>query len=126
MDPSIPGAYCAFTSPEYCYRAAAIIIRGYEGRGIHTLGNLTLGDGSLKRGLIYTWAPPEDGNPSEQYLNNVCNWTGVGPQTVLLRLGTLDVLRAMTRQESGDEVSKTIPDSTILLGITLSNPQPET
>lgn len=113
QDTTYTGRYIKFSSPEYCYRAAALILRGYEHRGIHTL-----------RGAISTWAPVEE-NPTQQYLENVCRWTGIDPDTKTA-LDTLPILRAMTRQEVGDLYATLYPDSLILLGIALANPQPET
>lgn len=118
------GPYCRFTSPEYCYRAAALILHEYETvRGIHTIGDVTLPDGAVKRGAISTWAPPEDGNPTAQYIANVCAWTGIDPQTPT-ELVTVPILRAMTRQESGLQAdgSALYPDSIIDMGIILATP----
>jgi hypothetical protein len=108
-DMTATGAYCAFTSAEYCYRAGAKILKAYEARGIHTLQD-----------AITTWAPESDGNPTAAYIKNVSAWTGINPDTVT-ELATLPILRAMTRQETGGSV----PDSVIELGLTLANPQPE-
>lgn len=114
MDVSYTGPYCRFDGMEYCYRAGAIILRSYERRGVHTLGE-----------AIPMWAPASDNNPTDQYLVNMCAWCQVGPDDGI-ELASLPVLRAMTRQESGDTASADIPDSLIELGLTLSNPQPET
>jgi len=32
---------------------------------------------------ITDWAPPTDNNDTQAYINNVCEWTGLTPQTVL-------------------------------------------
>jgi hypothetical protein len=121
MDATYAGPYCKFIQPEYCYRAGAIILRGYEHRGIHWLGYLPQPSGPPKRGAIPTWAPPEDGNPTDEYIRNVCTWCGYGAEE-LVALPTLPILRAMTRQESG---SVLYADSVILAGIELSQPDHE-
>lgn len=103
--------YCKFKSVEYCYRAGAKILMSYQARGINTLAL-----------AIPTWAPEADGNPTEEYLKNVCAWTGIDPNTKTF-LATFPILKAMDRQESG---GGHFPDSAIELGLTLANPQAET
>lgn len=42
-----------------------------------------LGPDSTLRDLIFTWAPPTDGNDSEAYLKKVCARTGLEESTTL-------------------------------------------
>jgi hypothetical protein len=105
------GPYVDFISPEYGFRAMAKILASYQKEGIHTI-----------RAAISRWAPEADGNPTEQYIQNVSDWTGIDPD-VTTALPELPILRAMTRQEQG---RCDYPDSTIALGLTLANPQAET
>jgi len=117
MDTTYQGPYVRFTAPEYCYRAGSIILHGYSARGINWLGYKA--DGT--RGVIPTWAPPEDGHPTDEYIANVCTWCGVAP-TDVVPVPSLVLLRSMTRQEIGQTP---YPDSTIELGMTLANPNGE-
>jgi len=105
------GPYCKFEAPEWGIRAIAKILMSYQKRGIRTI-----------RGAITEWAPEADGNPTESYIANVAQWTGIDPDTPTF-LETLPIIKAIIRQETGEEP---YPDSMIELGITLANPQPET
>jgi hypothetical protein len=106
QDASWGGPYCKFVAAEYGYRAGAIILRGYEARGINTVA-----------AAITKWSPPSE-NPTSDYIRHMCGWLGVGADDPVA-LASLDFLRAMTRQELG---SAYYADSVILTGIALSQP----
>ena len=109
QDKSYPGPYCKFIAPSWGFRAMARILSSYEKEGIQTI-----------RGAITRWAPASE-NPTDSYIANVSTWSGIDPDTVTA-LPALPILKAITRQEQG---SCPWPDSTILLGLALNNPQAE-
>lgn len=46
---------------------------------------LDIARGMSLRDLIYTWAPPSDGNKTEVYIHNVMEMTGISSMTVPLQ-----------------------------------------
>ena len=64
--------FFTFRSMAWGYRAAFIVLRTY----CHKYGLRTVRD------IIARWAPPEDGNDTENYIRKVCVLTGQMPQPV--------------------------------------------
>lgn len=44
--------------------------------------------------IIYDWAPPTDDNDTHKYIDDICEWTGYTPLTVM----TVELLHAPTIQ----------------------------
>lgn len=84
--------FCKFVSPLYGFRAAFVILRSYNCRGIKSV-----------RQIVATWAPPSENNLSNYY-QFVCSYLGV-PQFYEVSLEDKDficsLVRAMARFESG-------------------------
>ena len=87
-----PGGYCIFSQPVYGIRAAAIVLRSYRKRGVVTLAD-----------IVATWAPHEDDNPTQAYINNVSTWTGIDRDALVVELDYPALLAAMIRQENGSQ-----------------------
>lgn len=68
-EPPQHGAFCAFTTPAYGIRALAVVLVTFQDK--HDCHNV--------RDIISRYAPPADLNPTEQYIRNVCLWTGFDP-----------------------------------------------
>lgn len=70
------GTYERFEDLAYGYRAALVLLRGkgYILGGLNTI-----------RKIISKWAPAEDHNYTESYINNVSKLTGIDPDTVISR-----------------------------------------
>lgn len=63
------GGFVSFESPEFGFRAASRILRTYRDRhGIDTLS-----------GILFRWAPPEDDNHTQNYIQFVSEKTGIAP-----------------------------------------------
>lgn len=65
--------FFTFRSMAWGYRAAFIVLRTY----CHKYGLRTVRD------IIARWAPPEDGNDTENYIRKVCVLTGFSPDKCL-------------------------------------------
>ena len=65
--------FFTFRSMPWGYRAAFIVLRTY----CHKYGLSTVRD------IIARWAPPEDGNDTENYARKVCALTGFPPDKCL-------------------------------------------
>ena len=86
--------FFTFRSMAYGYRAAFIMLRTY----CHKYRLRTVKE------IIRRWAPPEDGNDTEDYLRRVCTLTGFSPDKCLNpykpeHMGPL--VAAMSRVECG-------------------------
>jgi hypothetical protein len=95
----IPGdEFDDFISPEYGFRAGFVLLYHYIKHGYNTLAE-----------IITRYAPPEDNNPTEEYIRNVSDWSMIdwNSQIDVERYISLAVriVSAMARQEQG-----TIPD----------------
>ena len=86
------GGYCIFSQPVYGIRAAARVLRSYRRRGIVTLAD-----------IVSTWAPHDDDNPTQAYINNVATWTGLRRDAVINEAEYPALLAAMIRQENGSQ-----------------------
>lgn len=82
--------FVRFKSPEWGIRAAARILNTYSARGLDTI-----------REIVSTWAPPSDNNPTEKYVKNVGEWTGIDVDEVIGREEYPAILAAMIRMENG-------------------------
>lgn len=85
--------FASFKSVQFCLRAGARILLAYKARDITTVA-----------GMIATWAPPSDNNPTAIYAANVAQAMGVGvnDEIDIDQCGLmLPALKAMARQESG-------------------------
>lgn len=85
--------FCDFDSVESCIRVGLYLLeRTYPKRGIKTIHD-----------IIYTFAPPSDGNSSAVYSLFVCRKAGINPDDIFcdLMFGTkYKVLAAMCQMES--------------------------
>ena len=84
--------FCTFARPKYGIRAICKILFSYNRRGVNTIA-----------GIVRTWAPPHE-NPTQRYIENVSNWTGL-KEYEKLDLKDEDTLvklcKAIARQENG-------------------------
>lgn len=97
------GEFCSFSQAKYGFRAAAKNMLTYLEQGLDTPAK-----------IISTWAPPEDNNNTQAYIENVCTWAGFtkrvagktipDPDRVLNVKQYADaypLLYSMSRQEQG-------------------------
>lgn len=92
IEPSSDVDFEQFDTPEHGIRAMAKIILTYFHNGINTI-----------TGVITKWAPPNE-NPTDAYINNVCNQCGVHPDSQLMFTSLDDlapVILGMIHQEQG-------------------------
>lgn len=82
--------FVKFDSLEWGIRAACCILRTYARRY----------KAVCVRDIINRWAPPSENN-TEQYIRNVCLWTGFGGMQGLTETDWPVLIQAMARQESG-------------------------
>lgn len=75
---------------EWGLRAAFCILRTYARRY----------NAVCIRDIVSRWAPPSE-NKTEQYIKNVCLWTGFGGQQRLTETDWPLLVKAMARQECG-------------------------
>lgn len=89
--------FAAFDSAANGFRAMLVILHSYISKdGVNTINS-----------IINRYAPPSDNNPTQTYINNVSNWTGIPASHVLdssfLALdagnGITGLAKAMVRQE---------------------------
>lgn len=89
--PRASKGFFRFKEIYWCYRAAARIILGaYAKRGVKTLEK-----------IIYTWAPPEDNNETQKYIDFVVKKSGLSRSTIIDKTNINKMLYAMTIIESG-------------------------
>lgn len=96
--------FVKFDSLEWGVRAACCILRTYARR----YGAVCVRD------IISRWAPSSENN-TEQYIRNVCLWTGFGGHQPLTESDWPLLLKAMARQECG----VLLDDTTIARGFCL-------
>jgi len=100
------GRFATFASPEHGIRALGVNLLAYQRRGLDTISK-----------IISRWAPPQDNNNTNAYIQNVSQALGVSP-TTRLDVASPAVLTALSKaiihQENGD-----VPfsDETIASGI---------
>lgn len=90
------GRFCQFTSLEYGYRAALIIIRNYLKKRFVTVAQ-----------IINRWAPPTE-NATTKYVDFVCRRAQLSPGTIIKWQNKNEVCRlvwAMAQYECGCEQS---------------------
>ncbi|MBO7120476.1 MAG: hypothetical protein J6W03_09185 [Bacteroidaceae bacterium] len=86
--------FVRFDAMEWGIRAAFCILHTYARRY----------NAFCIRDIIRRWAPPSENN-TEQYIRNVCCWTGFGGNQRLAEHEWPALVRAMARQESGLQLS---------------------
>ncbi len=91
--------FIQFETVEWGLRAAFCILRTYARR----YNAICISD------IIHRWAPPSE-NLTEQYIRNVCLWTGFGGLQRLAESDWPRLVKAMARQECGI----VLPDATIV------------
>ena len=74
-------------------RAGRIIVENYLKEGFDLVGD-----------IIARWAPPTE-NLTDNYVNNVCSWTGYDKHEKILIGEVPFLIKAMVRQETGNVVS---------------------
>ncbi|MBP5572089.1 MAG: hypothetical protein J6X39_05420 [Bacteroidales bacterium] len=75
---------------EFGIRAAFVLLHTYS----------TKYHANCIRDIISRWAPPSE-NDTDQYVRNVCKWTGFGGLQQLTEEDWPKLVRAMGRQECG-------------------------
>ncbi len=90
--------FVKFIDMAHGVRAAAKLLRNYMGKH-----GLTTIDGIIRR-----WAPPEDHNPTEDYIHNVCDRSGFDPLETLSddKPTIRALLFAMIVQEQGISIGQ--------------------
>lgn len=90
-NPRAKQGFFNFTSPVYAFRATAKIILGaYAKRGAVTLGQ-----------VISVWAPPSDGNKTDDYIQFVSKKSGVSITEKITKSNIAKIIYAMAIIESG-------------------------
>ena len=84
------GGFVSFSAMEWGLRAAFCILRTYARRY----------NAVCVRDIVRRWAPPYE-NKTEQYIKNICHWTGFGGQQRLAEADWPVLVKAMARQECG-------------------------
>ena len=73
ITPNTDGLFEQFTSTPYGYRAALMTMRTYiRDYGLNTV-----------KEIITRWAPAKDNNDTADYINRVCKYTGMKPDTII-------------------------------------------
>ena len=86
----IDHGFVQFETIEWGLRAAFVLLRTYS----------TKYRANCVRDIVSRWAPPTE-NQTEQYIKNVCFWTGFGGLQRLTESDWPALVRAMARQECG-------------------------
>ena len=89
-DEQTDNAFVQFRTIEFGLRAAFVLLRTYS----------TKYRANCIRDIVSRWAPPSE-NDTEQYIRNVCQWTGFGGNERLTEDQWPALVRAMARQECG-------------------------
>ena len=89
-DEQTDNAFVQFRTIEFGLRAAFVLLRTYS----------TKYRANCIRDIISRWAPPSE-NLTEQYIKNVCKWTGFGGLQHLTEDDWPKLVQAMGRQECG-------------------------
>ena len=96
MQPSTDNSFKRFETAAYGYRAAFKILRTYIGKyGLNTI-----------RKMITRWAPPEDGNHTENYIKAVSERSGIPADDIIYpdnREMMTRIVAAMSYVENGIE-----------------------
>lgn len=74
-----------FISDAYGYRAAFCVFGTYLSRGVNTIDK-----------IIKSWAPPQDHNNTEGYINRVAAMSGVGRFQILTALSGNEYIKIAT------------------------------
>ena len=88
-------AFVQFRTIEFGLRAAFVLLRTYS----------TKYHANCVRDIISRWAPPTENN-TDQYVRNVCKWTGFGGLQKLTESDWPSLVQAMGRQECGVTLSE--------------------
>ncbi len=83
-------AFVQFRTIEFGLRAAFVLLHTYS----------TKYHANCIRDIISRWAPPSE-NDTDQYVRNVCKWTGFGGLQKLTESDWPSLVQAMGRQECG-------------------------
>ena len=89
-DEQTDNAFVQFRTIEFGLRAAFVLLRTYS----------TKYRANCIRDIISRWAPPTE-NLTNQYIKNVCLWTGFGGLQRLSESDWPKLVQAMGRQECG-------------------------
>ena len=94
-------SFCQFESMVMGLRAAFKTLKNY--RNLYHIYSI--------KGIIYRWAPPQDGNNTEYYIKFVEENTGIGRHHTLMNIDYMKVVKAMCKMESNytpkdDELTK--------------------
>ena len=83
-------AFVQFRTIEFGIRATFVLLHTYS----------TKYHANCIRDIISRWAPPSE-NDTDQYVRNVCKWTGFGGLQKLTESDWPSLVQAMGRQECG-------------------------
>ena len=89
-DEQTDNAFVQFRTIEWGIRAAFVLLHTYS----------TKYHANCIRDIISRWAPPSE-NDTDQYVRNVCKWTGFGGLQKLTESDWPSLVQAMGRQECG-------------------------
>ena len=101
-EPPSDGRFCRFVAPQWGLRAAILILRNYQKRGLYTL-----------RQMISTWAPANENNV-ENYIGFVVRKTGLqpgNPVDLADKEQTIALLKAMVLMECGTAPAGSVNDN---------------
>jgi hypothetical protein len=104
MSPTQDKKYVHFTSDEFGFRAAGILLTNYAKAGVKTLG-----------AIIEKWAPPSDGNDTAGYIAFVSKKMGLPAAVQIFPQQYPYLLQAM----ANIEVGKVYPIDTIKKGLAI-------
>lgn len=86
------GKYLVFKHPIYGFRAGARNLRSYAAAGVNTIA-----------GIITKWAPPEDNNPTQKYIDFVSKNSGILAFTPISQKDYANILHKMALFETGKD-----------------------
>jgi len=106
--PLTDGSFLKFDSPEMGVRALTKDLTNKMGRGLNTVGK-----------IVNVYAPSSE-NDTNAYIDSVTQSMGIGADDVLSEESLSDLIRAIIRQEGGDDALQHYNDDIILKGMNLA------
>ena len=107
-DPLTDGSFLKFDSPEMGVRALTKDLTNKMNRGLNTVGK-----------IVNVYAPSSE-NDTDAYIDSVTQSMGIGADDVLSEESLSDLIRAIIRQEGGDDALQHYNDDIILKGMNLA------
>ena len=106
--PLTDGSFLKFDSPEMGVRALTRDLTNKMNRGLNTVGK-----------IVNVYAPSSE-NDTNAYIDSVTQSMGIGADDVLGEESLSDLIRAIIRQEGGDDALQHYNDDIILKGMNLA------